>query len=186
MSGLRIAIGDTLVIQDEVILPIGQNLEYAMSVARGRDRSRIRSALSSFAAVQESAARFPGGAGDRAVIDAFLHDVFIRSRHLEDACDTALSCALRLDQVNSPAIIPGRAGTPKIALSAARLLHLATRLLPAADRARYAQEYACELHDLAQTGAGRFRQVQYAVRQAGRMPRIGVTLRSPRRRSAIS
>ena len=74
---------------------------------------------------------------------------------------------------------PGR-----VASSAADLLAAATRLLPAADRGRYAEEYQSELLDLAQCGAGRLRQLGYALRQLLRALPMSRVLRSPRRRSA--
>jgi hypothetical protein len=67
---------------------------------------------------------------------------------------------------------------------AAGLLATAARLLPAADRARYADEYRSELWELAHAGAGCLRQLRYALRQFRRAPSMGFTLRSPHRRSA--
>jgi len=68
--------------------------------------------------------------------------------------------------------------------SAAGLLAAAARLLPAADRARYGEEYRSELWDLARSGAGRLRQLGYALRQLRRALPAAVALRSPRRGSA--
>jgi hypothetical protein len=186
MSGLKIANGDTLTIQDGVILPIGQNLEYAMSLARGRDRDRIRAALNFVAALQEILDHSHSGVGSRASVDAsFVGAVSIQSRHLEHACDTALSCALRLDRVSSPAVVPGRHGTSRIVPSAARLLSYAARFLPVGNRARYTEEFRSELWDLAATGAGRRGQLIYAIRQAGSVLRLRLELRSPRRQGAV-
>lgn len=67
---------------------------------------------------------------------------------------------------------------------AAGLLTAASRLLPAADRARYAEEYQSELWELSQSAAGRVRQLQYAVRQLVSALPMGFVLRSPRHRSA--
>ena len=64
------------------------------------------------------------------------------------------------------------------------LLAASVRLLPATDRARYAEEYQSELRDLAQAGGGRIRQLRYALRQLRGAPAMGFALRSPRRRSA--
>lgn len=72
----------------------------------------------------------------------------------------------------------------RVAPSAARLVLGAARLLPAADRARYAEEYHSELSDLARDGAGRLGQLGYALRQLRSAPRTGLALRSPRRRGA--
>lgn len=71
-----------------------------------------------------------------------------------------------------------------IAPWAASLLAAAVRLLPAADRARYAEEYLSELWDLAQSGARRRRQLGYALRQFRSAPLLGFALRFPRRRGA--
>ena len=79
----------------------------------------------------------------------------------------------------------GRRKARQVAPSAAGLLAAAARLLPTADRARYAQEYRSELWDLAHTGAGRIRQLRYALRQLRSAPQMGIALRSPRRRSAV-
>ena len=78
----------------------------------------------------------------------------------------------------------GQSKTRRITLPAASLLAAAVRLLPAADRARYADEYRSELWELAQSGNGRLRQLQYALRQLCSAPAMGVALRWPRRRSA--
>lgn len=68
--------------------------------------------------------------------------------------------------------------------SAAGLLAVAARLLPTGDRDRYAEEYRSELWDLTQAGAGRIRQLQYALRQFRSTLPVVVALRSPRRRGA--
>jgi len=60
----------------------------------------------------------------------------------------------------------------------------AARLLPAADRARYLEEYQAELWVLAWSGTGRLRRLRYALRQLLRILPLGVALRSPRRRGA--
>jgi hypothetical protein len=58
------------------------------------------------------------------------------------------------------------------------------RLLPAADRARYAEEYQAELWVLAWSGAGRLRRLRYVLRQLVRILPLSVALRSPRGRGA--
>jgi hypothetical protein len=68
---------------------------------------------------------------------------------------------------------------------AAGLLAAAVRLLPASDRTRYTEEYRAELWDLAQAGAGRIRQLLYALCQIRSAHQMGVALRAPRRRSAV-
>ncbi len=72
----------------------------------------------------------------------------------------------------------------RVVCSAAGLLTAASRLLPAGDRARYAEEYRSELWDLAQGGAGRLGQLWYALRQLRSVLPMSLALRSPRRRSA--
>jgi hypothetical protein len=67
---------------------------------------------------------------------------------------------------------------------ASGLTSVASFLLPAADRARYSEEYRSELWELAQAGAGRIRQLRYALRQLRNALPMGFALRSPRRRSA--
>jgi hypothetical protein len=74
--------------------------------------------------------------------------------------------------------------TVGVAPSAAGLLAAAAWLLPAADRARYGEEYRSELWDLAQSGAGRLRQLGYALRQLRRALPACLALRSPRHGSA--
>jgi hypothetical protein len=59
----------------------------------------------------------------------------------------------------------------------------AVRLLPAADRARYAEEYRSELWDLTRPGAGRLRQLGYVMRQLVRILPMCFVLRAPRHRS---
>lgn len=70
------------------------------------------------------------------------------------------------------------------ALAASGLVGTAAFLLPAADRARYAEEYRSELWDLAKSGAGQLRQLRYALRQFLNALPMRFTLRSLRRRSA--
>lgn len=72
----------------------------------------------------------------------------------------------------------------RVALSATRLLTVAARMLPAAERARYAEEYRSELWELAQADAGCIRQLRYALRQLRSAPSMGFAVRSQRRRSA--
>lgn len=72
----------------------------------------------------------------------------------------------------------------KVASLAAHLVTAAARLLPAADRNRYAEEFQSELWDLAQARAGRLRQLQYALHQLLCAFPMGFALRSPRRKGA--
>lgn len=77
----------------------------------------------------------------------------------------------------------GQRRARRVPSSAAGLLATAARLLPAADADRYAEEYLSELWELAESGAGRLRQLLYAVRQLLRALPMRFMLRSPRRRS---
>lgn len=68
---------------------------------------------------------------------------------------------------------------------AGRLLAAATRLLPAGDRARYAEEFRAELWEIAHAGASRRRaQLTYAAQQVMSAWRLSAELRVPRRRRA--
>ena len=78
----------------------------------------------------------------------------------------------------------GRREAGGVVPSAAGLLTAAAGLLPAGDRARYGEEYRSELWDLARSGAGRVRQLGYALRQLRRAFPAGIALRSARRRRA--
>lgn len=109
------------------------------------------------------------------IADAYARDLaFARLRTLDrdlgHARDLARARAL------------GLCGARRVVLSVAGLL-AAVRLLPAADRARYAEEYRSELWDLARSGAGWLRQLDYAMRQLLRILPMCCVLQSPRRRS---
>ena len=65
-----------------------------------------------------------------------------------------------------------------------KLLAIATRFLPATDRARYAAEFRAELADIAVCGS-RWAQVVYGVRLLLAAPRLRNELKAPRRQSAI-
>jgi hypothetical protein len=87
------------------------------------------------------------------------------------------------DLAASRAVARWQRGAGRVPLLAAWLL-AAARLLPAADRARYAEEYRSELWHLARSGAGPFRQLRYTLRQLLRILPTGFALRSARRTSA--
>lgn len=65
-----------------------------------------------------------------------------------------------------------------------KLLATVTRLLPVADRPRYAAEFRAELADIAAVGDGRRAQICYATRLVLTAPRLRFELEAPRRRSA--
>jgi hypothetical protein len=79
-----------------------------------------------------------------------------------------------------------RRGPERVTASTSRLLAAVARLLPAADRARHAEECQSELWDLALFSNGRVRQLWYALHQLRNALPMSVELRSPRRRSAAS
>ncbi len=68
---------------------------------------------------------------------------------------------------------------------AGRLLAVAARLLPAGDRARYAEEFRSELAEIARAGAGHRRLLAYAARVVLSARRLRADLRVPRRRGAV-
>jgi hypothetical protein len=70
---------------------------------------------------------------------------------------------------------PGR-----IAPAAARLLATTTRLLPAAHRARYGEEFRSELWEISHAGGGGRTQLAYACRQIAASLRLRMELRSLR------
>jgi hypothetical protein len=80
--------------------------------------------------------------------------------------------------------VPRKRST-RVGRSADHLLAVAVRMLPSAGRTRYAEEYRAELWDLAQSGAGRSRQLRYALRQLGHAIAMGRALGPARRRSAL-
>ena len=110
-------------------------------------------------------------------LDTALNRADVLARTL----DRAYKRALGLDRANGS----GQPGARRVAPSAASLLTTAARLLPAAHRSRYAEEYQSELWDLAQAGAGRIRQLRYALCQFRNAVPISVALRAPRRRSSV-
>ena len=71
-----------------------------------------------------------------------------------------------------------------VAPLAAGLLTAAARLLPAADRAWYVEEYRSELWEIAHAGAGRRGQLAYAARQLTAARRLRAQLRTLQRRGA--
>jgi hypothetical protein len=77
-----------------------------------------------------------------------------------------------------------RVGSRRVTPSARRLVAVAARLLPAADRARYGEEYRSELWDLAAAGVGRCQQIGYAARQLYWAVPVHFALLGPRRRKA--
>jgi hypothetical protein len=91
------------------------------------------------------------------------HDL---ARAVADAGDKANKlreklCPLELVTPDSSA--PARCQITVVPV-AGRIAHVAARILPPADRARYCDEYRSELYELAAAGAWRWGQLMYAVR----------------------
>jgi hypothetical protein len=83
-----------------------------------------------------------------------------------------------------PRAILGQHGAGREVPTAGRLLAAATHLLPAADRAQYAEEFRSELWEIAHVGGRRRAQLAYAARQLMAGGRLRAELRVPRRRGA--
>lgn len=67
-----------------------------------------------------------------------------------------------------------------VAWPAGKLAGIVPRLLPAPDRARYAEEFRSELWELAHAGASWRGQLSYALRLITRAGNLRLTLRDPR------
>lgn len=80
---------------------------------------------------------------------------------------------------------PGRRSGKRQVRTARRLVAAAARMLPAGDRARYAEEFRSELAEIALAGGGRAAQLGYAARQLMSSVRLRADLKAPRRRSAV-
>jgi hypothetical protein len=83
------------------------------------------------------------------------------------------ACDIRFDRVTEPGQVPSSANLPdppaprmrmKAGSTALMSLRLAVRLLPAADRTRYSEEFASELGEIIAT-SGRRQQACYGYRQ---------------------
>jgi hypothetical protein len=119
-----------------------------------------------------------------AKINARGHDTYALGCLAQHACDRAQLLVRQLAEVHHLARVEfRRRRAAQVGSTAAGLLSVAARLLPTADRPRYAEEYACELYELARSGGGRWRQLRYALSQVRSAPRMRFALRSPRRRS---
>ena len=79
----------------------------------------------------------------------------------------------------------GQNARERRSVTARRLLMVASRILPPADRARYGEEFRSELADITRAGGGRRIQLAYAVRQVMHAGHTRTVLRAPRRRSAV-
>lgn len=102
---------------------------------------------------------------------------------VDRAAEIAAQAEISAQQAAAAALRPLK--TRSVVPSATSVLGVAARLLPADDRARYAEEYRSELWDLSQAGAGHFGQLRYAFCQFRKALPMGFVLRSPRRRSSV-
>jgi hypothetical protein len=103
-------------------------------------------------------------------------DIARRHTYTLDQCLSAATGSARDGQ--------GQRSAVRMAPLAGRLLAVAAGLLPAGDRARYAEEFLSELTEMAQAGARRRQQLVYAARVALSARRLRADLRAPRRRGA--
>jgi hypothetical protein len=116
----------------------------------------------------------PGsGRGLPAAARSLSHDL-VRALADHRGWDLDLVRTLPLDSDEGP----GKA--TRVAPAAAGMLNAATRLLPAASRARYAEEFRSELWEIEQVGGSRAAQLAYAARQLRAVRRLRAGLRVPR------
>jgi hypothetical protein len=97
------------------------------------------------------------------------------------ANDLALALAHNLDSAHA---VRKQRGAGRVTPLAGRLLAAAAHLLPAGDRARYAEEFRSELAEIARVKARRRPQLAYAARQVASAWRLRADLRAPRARKA--
>jgi hypothetical protein len=131
-------------------------LDHDLGLARGRARRLVRAVRGTRTLVRVTA---------RARGDAFYFGVFLSIVRTSERLWTAPR---------------GKRVTP----SACRLLAAVTRLLPAADRDRYAGEFGSELWEIANAGGRRWAQLAFATRVMMSAWRLRAELRALRRRSA--
>jgi len=86
--------------------------------------------------------------------------------------------------IDSAPVAQGQRGAGRVAPLAGRLLDAAAHLLPAGDRARYAEEFRSELAEIARVTGRRRPQLAYAARQVASAWRLRADLRAPRARKA--
>jgi hypothetical protein len=98
--------------------------------------------------------------------------------------DIARARARALDLDQAPDCGQEQHGPGRVVPSADCLLAAAARLLPAADRARYIEEYRSELWQIAHAGRSARSQMLYALRQLASSVRLHAELRTPRQRKA--
>ena len=108
----------------------------------------------------------------------------IQLRSLKPGESAQLSGDLSVRNASMRMQVEVKVTRPARSRSAIGLTEFAASVLPACDRDRYAEEFRAELQDLAQSGAGRLRQLLYGLRQIRGILQVRYALRSPRRKSA--
>jgi hypothetical protein len=171
-------------------LALARNRAHALADDLNRARNRAR-AIDRALACAHALADALDRARDRAD-DLNLDRVGARAidRALADDLNHARALVRTVDQVANPgrsdrgvlpgASSPGHARARRVALPARRLVAAAAGLVPAGERARYGEEYRSELHDLAASGAGRCRQLGYALRLLAGTLRLRRAVLAPR------
>ena len=159
--------------------PRARELARARTLDRARDRILVRILVRVLVRVRRYGPDSP-----------FYKYMFVTTRILVRVLDSVLGNALAVLAaalaVGRPSHADRQHAAGRIAPSASCLLAAAARLLPDADRARYAEEFRSELGELAGAGAGRWQQMRYALCQLRSAPQLSRALRSPRRRGAVS
>jgi hypothetical protein len=85
-------------------------------------------------------------------------------RHLAECADEMRQLAEQIATARQPGPAVDAEGRVAPLTSAVRLTHLSARVLPAADRARYQEEWHAELYEMALAGASRWAQLIHALR----------------------
>jgi uncharacterized membrane protein len=171
---MSVANGDTVTFAEDLTDPIVQALDQAVSLARGHNRALIRTARADALELQEFL-RHPGHGDAR----TFLDLTSTRTRNLAFSCQGVLNI-VHFERVFAAPEQPEVRTAPAVGC----LLAAAGRLLPPADRARYAGEFQSEVWELAHAGVSRRVQLVYAARQLMRAWNLRAELRAPRRRQA--
>lgn len=191
-------------VADDLAHNLGRNLDAVLALARDLDRARAPD-LALYGDLARNLARDLDRARDlahdlaldldrardlardlaRALVEGDLARVLAAARVLDAARSTARDLAHDLDRVGFRADAAARWRRPvRVTPPAWRLAAAAGWLLPVAARARYREEYHCELWDLAATGAGRGQQIGCAVRQLRCAVPLRFAVLAPRRRKA--
>jgi len=156
------------------------DLAYARDLARDLTRHRSKITWRARGLARDLARDL---AKDLADIEALRRDVSkLGPSHGRSAATVARELVSELNRTSASR--QGGAAGQQVAPSASRLLAFAAKGLPAADRARYAEEYRSELWEIACADGRRRTQLTYATRQVLAVPWLRAGLRTPRRRGA--